>query len=145
MTTKQKALFELIKKAYTTTKKGDKDIYILDTDHVTDMATQNAIQDIQRKLGVSFELSYEIMAAACDSIAGVQPEDFAEVDMWEVAQEPASVYTWDRLQYLDINNQADISELVRTHAVDIATACAVWYNDKVVEACEALRTYIMSQ
>ena len=131
---------ELISNAYTSIKKGEEYIHILDTDKITDMGTQNAILDIQRELNIGFEMSYEVMADACQELSEI---DFRDLEGTEFQGEYASVYIYDRLQYLDGNNQDDITDIVKEYSCDIQTACAVWYDNQVNNACEALRAYIM--
>ena len=153
METKQKVLFELVGKAYTTMKKGDKDISILDTDVITDTATQNAILDIQRNLNVDFEISYEIMADACHIIAektltGTDRDSLTgdDLDFFADADSQANVYTAVQLSYLNNENESEISDLMKDEAItSIAQACSVWYSQKVAEACEALKAYILAQ
>ena len=146
---------KIVAEAYTTMKKGDNTIHILDTEKVTDMATQNAIMDIQRELNTSFEISYEIMADACDIIAEYKMEGVAgdnwlkndsdmACDFFADADSCANVYTAVQLSYLDNNNEGEISALMADEAItSIAQACSIWYSQKVAEACEALKSYIM--
>lgn len=127
--------------AYTTMQKGENTIHILDTDYIKDMATQNAILDIQRWLETEFEIGYEIMADACACISDVPYKDLSKVDFYET--ETSSIYTAVRLDYLSTHNEGEISELVKEYDCDIQTACAIWYNNKVAEACNALIDYIL--
>ena len=147
MTTNQMERLELVRKAYVTAKRGEEDIYILNTD-ILDTATQNALLDIQHRLEIDFNLSYQVMGTACDlfseadeEIGGLEGMDFSEM-----ARESASVYTYPRLQYMDANNQSDITEIMREYScsIDIADACAIWYDRKVTQACEAIRSYILN-
>lgn len=149
--TKEKKL-ELVSHAYTTMQKNGDTIHILDTDVITDMATQNAILDIQRNLEVDFELAYEIMADACDIISektltGIDRDSLIgdDLDFFADADSGANVYTSVQLSYLNINNEAEISELMKDEAItSIGQACSIWYSQKVAEACEALKAYILN-
>lgn len=159
MKNKQKELLELVGKAYTTIRKGDKDISILDTDVITNAGTQNAILDIQRNLDVDFEQSYEVMAEACSILAEKTLESTGipngsdrdcltsdDCDFFADADSRANVYTSVQLSYLTVSNESEISNLMKDEATtSIAQACSIWYSQKVAEACEALRTYILSQ
>lgn len=154
--TKQNKL-DLVSKAYTTMEKNGDTIHILDIALNRDMATKDAIQDIQRGLEVDFELSYEIMADACDIIAtktldekntidGSERDSLIgdDLDFWADADSRASVYTSTQLSYLNIHDEAEISDLMKDEAItSIAQACSVWYSRKVAEACEALKEYIL--
>ena len=70
-----------------------------------------------------------------------QFEKLAEAELHET--ETASVYTSTRLSYLNQSNQYDITEVLKECSCDIATACAIWYDRKVAEACEELVAYIL--
>lgn len=150
MTNKEKKL-DLVSRAYTTMEKNGDTIHILDITLNRDMATKDAIQDIQRGLEVDFELSYEIMADACDIIAektltGNDRDSLIgdDLDFWADADSRANVYTSTQLSYINIHNEAEISELMKDEAItSIAQACSVWYSRKVAEACEALKEYIL--
>ena len=89
---KQK-LYEEVANGYCTIKKGDKDIYIIDTEKVS-AGTQEALRNIQQELGAPFELSYEIMASACACISDIELKDLEKA---EFDTETASVYTGERL------------------------------------------------
>lgn len=145
MDTKTKKL-ESIKNAYCLHKRGNEDIHILDTDKL-DTATQNALLDIQRGLETDFDISYEIMADACDLFSDIETiedlEDEASTDTANEA-EPSSVYIGVRLSYLSVNNQQEVSDIMKEYSTeDIATACAIWYDNKVREAYSVLRDYIL--
>jgi len=56
-----------------------------------------------------------------------------------------SVYSWDRLQYLTINNQDEIAELVQNYKVDIQTACAIWFDEQVTGALHYLKGRILAE
>lgn len=86
----------------------------------------------------SFEVDYSIMSDACDALSAVDADDIDEVDNYELAMNTASVYTAEQLSWLNIWNQAEISEIVREHGCDIGTACAVWYEQQVALAIEML-------
>jgi len=143
MNTRQK--IELLPKLYTTTKRGENDIYIL-SDNI-DEETRDTMQTMQRALDVSFDLSYEIMAKACDIYAEAYAnnEDSPTMLMEYIEEnyrDYASVYTYERLSWLDNNNQSDITDIVIDHGCDIADACAKWYESKVYAVCWHLDEWI---
>lgn len=150
METKRQKL-ALIGKAYTTIQKNDETIHILDTEVITDMATQNAILDIQSNLDTAFEISYEIMADACDILAektltGNDRDSLTgdDLDFFADADSTANVYTGVQLSYLSNNNESEISDIMKDESIEsIAQACSIWYSQKVAEACEALKAYIL--
>ena len=145
----------LISRAYTTMQKNNETIHILDTDVIKDMATQNAILNIQRNLEVDFELSYKIMANACDIISkktlnedetDINSLYYTDLDFYADADGNANVYTAVQLSYLNIQNESEISEIMKDESIEsIAQACTVWYIYKVAEACEALKDYILQR
>ncbi len=147
--TKEKK-FELVSHAYIMDQKSDRDIHILNTE-LLDSATQGAIQNIQESLNVEFELSYEIMADACDIIAdkiieGAGRDSLVgdDLDFFADADSHANVYTGVQLSYLNNKNEDEISALMQDESItSIAQACSIWYSQKVVEACEALKDYIL--
>lgn len=93
-------------------------------------------------IGGMNDLSYEIVAKACDLIA--QDDDITDgsEDIY-YENESASVYTADRLGYLNATNQEEITQKMKEFGCDIQTACAVWYDDMVRSAALTLRDYIL--
>ena len=148
--TKQKKL-DLVSRAYTTMEKGDKDISILDTDVIKDAGMQGAIINIQQALDVDFWQSYEIMQDACSilsekTLAGTDRDSLTseDLDFMADADSNANVYTGVQLSYLNFKNEEEISDLMKDEAItSIAQACSVWYIQKVADACEALKDYIL--
>jgi hypothetical protein len=149
MTKKQR--YDLVCNAYTTMKKGDDTIAILDTDKLS-AGDQAMFQKWQADLDVTFDRSYEIMADACniisektldgnyrDSLIGDDLDFFADADG------RANVYTGVQLSYLNVYNQQEISEIFKDESQDnIAQACSSWYTQKVVDACETLKDFILN-
>lgn len=89
---------------------------------------------IQDALGCSFDLSYEIVHDAADFINN---DGNAEAESHEFA----SLYTADRLDYIDNSNQQEISDIFKEMGCDdIATAAAIWYDQKAIEAFNALKS-----
>lgn len=135
---------EIIAKAYSTMEKQGKVIYILDENIDKDIRAE--LFDIQNSLdeGISFDLRYEIMARACDIIVdnAKTAEDLENLDLTE--HDSASVYTNARLAYLTSENQYDISDIMREYECeDIATACAIWYDNMVENAVRELKAFIL--
>lgn len=140
-----KTKLEHIANAYISKKVEDEREQIKIINEALPEEVQKAIRDIQHKLNEqtgTFELDYEIMADAC----GIVTNDITlpEADFYELANDSASVYTGTRLSYLNISNQEEISEKAKEYGCDIATACAVWYDEQVATACELLRDYALA-
>lgn len=97
-------------------------------------------------IGGNADLSYAIVADACSLIADTELEDLNEdTDDIFYENESASVYTDERLGYLNMNNQYEISEKMKDLSLDdISTACAVWYDDMVRSVALELRDYILN-
>lgn len=74
--------------------------------------------------------AYEIVSQAVDIVVEWYDED--------TSIESASVYTRERLDYLTIYNQDDITNIVKKYNCDIATACAYWYDERVRQAVNLL-------
>jgi hypothetical protein len=139
-----------VRNAYTTIKKGDKDITILNSENITD---KNIFMDIQCNLDTAFDLSYSIMADACyivgEKTLNEDTKDrnslfYDDIDFLADADSISNVYTSTQLSYLSQHNQIEISELMKDEAItSIAQACSIWYSQKVAEACEALKEYII--
>lgn len=148
MTKQQK--FELVSTAYESIKKGEEDIYILS--EKLQGEERDVIMNIQIDLDAGFELSYEIMAEACGIISdktltgeGRDSLTGDDLDFYADADSRANVYTAVQLSYLTANNEGEISDLMQDESItSIAQACSAWYTAKVVEACEALKDYILA-
>jgi hypothetical protein len=137
-----KELFDILSNAYEYKKIGDREIRV-----ISEKVAKNIKDDllgIQRDLDVGFDLSYEITATACGILYDMDFDDLENADFYEKSQDTASVYTNERLSVLNCNNQSEISDIQKEYDCDIQTACAVWYEQKVAEACEALREYIQN-
>ena len=94
---------------------------------------------------MGLDLGYEITAKALDIMAEVDFNDLPRFDAFELEQDMASVYTAERLGYINVSNQSEISDVMRDYdAEDIATAAAIWYDDKVKNTAMTLRNKILA-
>jgi len=95
------------------------------------------------------DIDYQIFNTACDIISEVyaneaeqQRENKDEREneeritdcIEEATNDSASLYTSSRLDYLNTWNQDEIAMIVRSAQVDIADACAMWYEQQVKQA-----------
>lgn len=109
--------------------------------------TQKDIKDFlleivyNQNVGGSSDLSYEIIASAVDLL----DEDTIETEEDYIDNDSASVYTYDRLQYLNINNQDEITEVLKEFETDIQNACAYWYDGEVKNVYYQLKDYILNR
>jgi hypothetical protein len=135
--------YDAVVNAMTTRQREDKEIYTLKEDTAPEVA--KALRDVLYNSGEPLDLAYEMLNSAINELGNYTLEqienDDAECQLQEV--ETASVYTGVRLSYLNNANQTDISTIMKDYSLDdIATACAVYYDEKVREMITALATFI---
>lgn len=114
---------------------------------------KNKLLDIQANLCVGFEPSCQIVSEACDIISEkTLSQDTTDRDslyyeylgFYADADSCANVYTSTQLSYLNPNNESEISDLMQDKSItSIAQACLAWHTQKVAQACEALKSYIL--
>jgi len=103
----------------------------------------NASQEIKDIFLENFEirdLDYEIFSKACDEISEI---DLRDLEGSEFEGENASIYISDRLGYLNMWNEDEISSISHEIQGTISEACAYWYDEQVNSACNLLRAYII--
>lgn len=114
--------------AFTTVSRNDINITVLRDDLPPDIQDHllERIQYISQRS--SLDLGYNIMRDVVSLLPSTLDE-LATFDAYDQTPDIASVYTYESLQYLTINNQYDITQiLIETNADDIATACSMWYD-----------------
>lgn len=88
---------------------------------------------------------YQIFSKACDLLTKIYADEIKEDDIddeiYERANECGSVYTSDRLALLNMWNQSEITDHI-VPGLDIATACAIWFDGEVTHACFIIRKWI---
>jgi hypothetical protein len=141
----QAQAFEVIANAMTTKeKKPDEFIKIYKPELPEDI--KNSLINIQHQIsddtGAGFELSYEIMD---DALTEIGERSFEDMENDDDTGEYASVYTAEQLSWLNGNNQSEISDTAKEYNIDIAQACAVWYDEAVrstiAEVVEYIKTF----
>lgn len=75
----------------------------------------------------SFDLLYNIAQSSIHNLP--DEDDLNSIDPYEL-YEFASIYTRDRLDYITIYNQDEISDIVKEQQTDIETACAYWFDSQ---------------
>lgn len=129
-------------------RNGEKEPFYVITEQTSKESPElcELLRDIiwDERIGGEEDLSYEIVATACSELVNDFQFD-EETDFYE--NECASVYTAERLSYLNNWNQEEISQKLREFGgdTDIATACAIWYDDMVRGVMERLKAYIMEE
>lgn len=130
---------------YTTKKRNgtDEDIVVFNDKS----AIAEDIKAIQFKLNDqtgTFELDYDIMRDACYAVSELDENGLESADANELAEDTASVYTAARLSYLNVNNQAEISDILNEYdGLDIADAAAEWYQRQVSTAVQMLIDWVL--
>lgn len=136
---------ELIGSAFVTLKRADGTEFELYTYGLND-EVRDKLSEIQQVLDVGLDASYEIMSEACDIVGNLEIEviEGGNLDLYSDCDAAASVYTAVQLSYLNVNNENEISDLMKELSfTSIALACSYWHTQKVQEAAEALVAYIL--
>lgn len=101
------------------------------------------LQDLFRKNYSLRDLDYEIFNRAIDTICEAFHDCKNKKDLQEYIRdnytEYASIMTYDRLQYLNNNNDDEIARNLREwELATVSQACAVWYDEQVQCAIEKI-------
>lgn len=99
--------------------------------------------DIVADLEAPYNVNYEILARACGVISELDLDEVESAEWEEDFGEHASVYTADRLGYLSINNQDEITNTMKEYECDIQTACAIWFDHQVRDVAHKLIDWIL--
>lgn len=123
--------------------------------HFTKESPQE-LQDLYLKHYGSDDLDFEIFNRALDVVdnarVDAKKDDNGKVDeenvvdnIYTYASDSASIMTYDRLQYLNNNNEQEISEMMRDFEMrSIADACAAWYDKQVEQAAIIINDWVMA-
>lgn len=118
--------------------------------------TDTAPEELKDKFLEHFEVRdthYEIFSKACDimaeiygkehKVSGKMLQEVIEGNIYDRSADSASVSTTDRLGYLDMWNEEEVSQIMREYGeYSIATACAIWYDKQVEQACFIIKDWI---
>lgn len=98
------------------------------------------------------DIDYITFAKACDIMSDIyddldlnNEEGSVDDEIYERACDSASYYTEDRLSYLNIWNQDEVTEILKSGVDDISTACAIWYDRQVEQACFIINKWINAE
>lgn len=117
-----------------TCKRGDGTEYITRKDGLSADVT-TLIRDVVFEIDEhDLDLAYKIVSDALYTMESMDMKEFKECDIYELDGGHASVYNAERLSYLNIWNQDEVSSLISELGGDITEACAYWYDNKVTEA-----------
>lgn len=106
------------------------------------------LSDIHYSLDTTLDLAYDIAHTATIVLENLGLDKLAsdDLDLYAEANSIANPYTGVQLSYLNPINEAEVSDLMKDEAItSIAQACGVWYDQKVVQACEALIAFILEE
>jgi len=101
------------------------------------------------------DLDYKIFSRACDLVGEIIGYTYERMDtptqesieeaIYERAPDSASVYTADRLEYLNVWNEEEISRMfLENGGESIANACAYWYDNQVEQAAIIINNWVNS-
>lgn len=117
-------------------------------DHFTDTAPKE-LQDLFLEHFEVRDVDYEIFDRACDIVSEIYSdkpdatEEEATEEIYERASDSANVYTSIRLDYMNMWNEQEISEIMREYDLSsIADACAVWYDRQVEQAATLINEWV---
>ncbi len=122
----------------TTSKRDDETVF----NHFTE-TTPHELEDLFLEHYNVKDLDYEIFGRALDIVSEAYEgkahdegsDGRVEEEIYDAASDSASVYTSDRLAYLDNQNEDEISKTMREYGeTSIANACAIWYDRQVEQA-----------
>jgi len=126
---------DLLQNAMTTSERENGTEYT----HFTDDAPQELKDVFLNEYNVR-DIDYQIFSKACDTIVEAYSNNeegtpFLKEYIQENYNDFASVYNADRLSYLNIWNDDEVSEIFKNYSCDtISTACATWYDEQVQNA-----------
>ena len=92
-----------------------------------------------------FDLNYEIMNDALNELYDQDFKDLSDYDVYNSESEYASVYTSERLSYLNNWTEDEITEVMKEYECDIQTACAIWYDQQVKNIITELLAVILEE
>lgn len=133
-----KTKLNALAKSYIINKKGEPIL--------PDTGYRNNIFKIQQSLGCDLEFSYVIMRKACMIIVEncETDEDIRDIDSIKLSRDTASVWKVHRFSYLTIENEYDILSILHEYNCNISNACAIWYEEKVADAIDKIKEYMIS-
>lgn len=145
MTNKEQAKIKLdaIVDAVTYKNRGNEQIMIYKDDTSEELSV--LLSNIGYSIDANIDMSYMIMDTAIGVLQGLEIDYiFSDnLDTYADVDSQANVYTGVQLSYLNINNESEISEIMKDESIEsIAIACQAWYNSKVVDALNQLINYI---
>lgn len=98
------------------------------------------------------DIDYKTFSKAIDTIIEVweNNENHEEESLKEYIDENyndfASPYNAERLSYLDVWNDSEVSNIVKEYSCEtISEACAIWFDRQVKEAANLILEWIMAK
>lgn len=113
------------------------DAVLFSKDNTLEKEVYNLLSDTLHSIDCgNSDTDYQILASALQYFDN-EALDYDDVcnDNFEINfpfEGFSSIYTWNRLQYINIHNQAHITDAIKEElADDIQSAAAYWYDDQV--------------
>lgn len=123
----------------------DRKIYLYKDDTPEDIKAivSTAIHATEEPLDLAYNIAHASLYALSDVLLSELSAYNPDNDNYDGF---ASIYTSDRLAYLNNGNQQEISDLMKEcSADDIATACAYWFDRKVTDFIENIKGQIVTE
>lgn len=141
MTKQQKQRFEEINNAMTIKTRDDKTEFYCFSDKASETLKNLFLEHYEVR-----DLDYQIFSKACDYISERELSEILSDDFELIDGEFASYYYDERLSYLNIWNDEEISDYFKNYSCDsISMACAYWFDNQVNDAIYIIRDYIINK
>lgn len=138
----KKIYTELQKAIKSGTRDGSKKTYYYCNDDILSKNVSEFVHNLAIEVNENchdLDLSYEIINDAFSTLWDIEYKDFTYDNVDGNYTEFASVYNQDRLDYLKIWNESDISAIMQEFSSDsISTAAAIWYDQQVTSVLSKL-------
>jgi hypothetical protein len=109
----------------------------------TDIA--QTLKDIVYNKNNGFDIPYMMLDDALNILYSIELDRILDdsFDIYNYDGDIGSVYTSDQLEYLNLNTQQEISDIMREYDLtDIASACSYWYDQEVRDMVNEIIDYI---
>lgn len=104
-----------------------------------------ALKDIVYRKENGFDIPYMMLDDALNILYSIELDRILDdsFSIYDYDGDIGSVYTSDQLEYLNLNTQQEISDIMREYDLtDIASACAYWYDQEVRDMVQEIINYI---
>lgn len=111
--------------------------------HFSDTAPRE-LQDVFLEHFEVRDIDYQIFSKACDTLAEVEYKDLRDFEPYGESgtREWASIWNDDRIGYVTVHNEDEISSKVREYSIDISAAAAMWFDEEVERAMAVIHEWL---